>query len=278
MAATGLMRFAINAGFVAGPAAAGILADRSFFLLFAGDALTSLVLGAMALLWLPRGAPRRESPVVRGEGIRAVFNDRPFLVFLSASVVIAAVYSQTSATFPLWVHDNGFNNTTYGALVGINGTVIVVVELFLLVYLQRFSTRPVMVLGFLLVGLGFAATALSHSLLLIAITVLIWTAGEMLAFPTATVHVANASPEHLRGRLPGRMGACHGRSAGRSDPASGRGSTSATRRFCGWDADSSQSSPRSSWGSSRTARQPSLKRHRPQPVGPRSWPGPRERG
>lgn len=206
MAANGIMRLAINLGFVAGPVAAGLLADRSFLLLFVGDAATSLAFGLIALLWLPRGAPGRDRPQARGEGTRAILADRPFMLFLLASAVMSAVYAQTNSTFPLWVHDNGYNNATYGALVGINGVVIVVLELFLIGYLQRFRTRPVIVVGFILVSLGFAATAFARSIPLIALTVLIWTAGEMVAFPTGGVQVANASPLHLRGRYQAAWG------------------------------------------------------------------------
>jgi MFS family permease len=206
MAATGIMRLAINAGFAAGPAAAGFLADRSFFLLFSADAATSLVFGAIALAWLPRGAPGSDAPRVRGEGVRAIVADRPFVVFLVACTVMAAVYAQTETTFPLWVRASGYNNAVYGGLIGVNGVVIVVLELVLISFLQRFRTRPVIAVGFLLVGMGFAATMFAHTLLLLALTVLAWTAGEMVAFPTSGVHVANASPTHLRGRYQGAWG------------------------------------------------------------------------
>lgn len=206
MAAVGIMRLAINAGFAAGPAAAGLIADRSFFVLFAADAATSLVFGAIALAWLPRGAPRHIVPRVRAEGLRSIAADRAFLLFLLASTVIAAVYSQTASGFPLWVHANGFNNATYGVLIGFNGAIIVVVEFFLVSYLQSFRPRPLIVLGYLLVGAGFAATALAHSLPALALTVFVWTAGEMMAFPSSGVHVANASPRHLRGRYQGAWG------------------------------------------------------------------------
>lgn len=206
MAAVGIMRLAINAGFAAGPAAAGLLADRSFTLLFAADAATSLVLGVIALAWLPHGAPHTETLPIRGEGTRAITADRPFLLFLLATTALSAVYAQTSTAFPLWVHQNGFNNATYGGLIGLNGAVIVVAELFLISFTQRFRTRPVIVVGFVLVSVGFAATAFAHTLPLLALTVLIWTAGEMTAFPTSGVQVANASPVHLRGRYQGAWG------------------------------------------------------------------------
>lgn len=206
MAAVGIMRLAINAGFAAGPAAAGLLADRSFTLLFMADAATSLAFGLVALLWLPHGAPRSTHPPVRGEGLRSITADRPFLLFLLATTAVAAVYAQTSTAFPLWVHQNGFNNATYGLLIGLNGAIIVVAELFLISFTQRFRTRPVIVVGYLLVAVGFAATIFAHTLPILALTVLIWTAGEMTAFPTSGVQVANTSPRHLRGRYQGAWG------------------------------------------------------------------------
>jgi predicted MFS family arabinose efflux permease len=200
------MRLAINGGFAAGPAVAGLLADRSFFLLFAADAATSLVFGLIALLWLPRGAPVVERPQVRAEGARAIVADRPFLLFLLACTIMAAVYAQTATAFPLWVRGQGYSNATYGWLIALNGALIVGVELFLLSFMQRFRTTPLIVTGFLMIGAGFAATAAAHSLPLLALTVLVWTAGEMVSFPTSTVHVANISPLHLRGRYQGAWG------------------------------------------------------------------------
>ncbi|MDQ2716129.1 MAG: MFS transporter [Chloroflexota bacterium] len=48
-----LYRLAVNIGFAAGPTVAGLLATHSFFLLFLGDALTSLFFGVLTLLALP---------------------------------------------------------------------------------------------------------------------------------------------------------------------------------------------------------------------------------
>src|SRR6185369_12720285 len=44
-----MFRFAMNLGFAAGPATAGLLADRSFTLLFIADAATSLAFALIAL-------------------------------------------------------------------------------------------------------------------------------------------------------------------------------------------------------------------------------------
>jgi MFS family permease len=79
-------------------------------------------------------------------------------------------------------------------------------ELLLIAFTQKFQARPVIATGFVLIAIGFALTAVAHSLAMLALTVLIWTFGEMTAFPMSLAHVANISPAHLRGRYQGTWG------------------------------------------------------------------------
>jgi MFS family permease len=206
VAAMGVLRFFLNAGFAAGPAAAGILADRSFLLLFSLDAATSLIFGVIAMALLPAGAPRSEHRERRGEGTRTILADRAFVLFLVASLFAAMVYLQAETTLPLWITGLGYSNSTYGYLISLNGVVIIVVELVLISKTQRMSPRWLIAGGFLLVGVGFALTAVAHTLIILAVTVLIWTLGEMTAFPMSTAYVANVAPRHLRGRYQGTWG------------------------------------------------------------------------
>jgi MFS family permease len=201
--AMGVMRFFINAGFAAGPAVAGFLADRAYILGFIFDAGTSAIFGLIALAYLPRGAPKPDGHEVRAEGTRAILADRGFLIFLLASFLVSLVYMQSYATLPLWVRANGYSNAVYGILIGLNGFVIILVELLIISFTRRLPTRPTMAVGFLLVGLGFALTAPAHTIPLLAITVLVWSLGEMVATPMASAHVANVAPRHLRGRYAG---------------------------------------------------------------------------
>jgi MFS family permease len=206
VAAMGVLRFFINAGFALGPAAAGFLADRSFLLLFVLDAASSVAFAAIALVALPGGAPRLARREHRAEGTRAILADRGFLLFLAATLAGSAVYLQASTTFPLWVVQNGFSNSVYGYLIGVNGLVIILLELFLISVTQRLPARPVVAGGFLLIGVGFALTAGAHTLPLLAVTVLVWTLGEMTAFPMSGAYVADVAPVHLRGRYQGAWG------------------------------------------------------------------------
>jgi MFS family permease len=198
-----LNRLAINLGFAAGPAIAGLLADRSFTYLFVGDALTSVVFGVLALAALPEGVRTRRGDERRGEGIRTIARDRAFLFFLVSSILGAFVYFQANATFPLQITESGFSNADYGLLISLNGLAIVVLELPLTSITQRTPTIPTLALGSLLVGLGFALNAWAETLAAFAVTVFIWTIGEIVYAPVASAYVADIAPTHLRGRYQG---------------------------------------------------------------------------
>jgi MFS family permease len=201
-----LNRLAINLGFAAGPATAGLLADRSFTYLFVGDALTSVVFGVLALAALPEGVRTRRGDERRGEGIRTIARDRAFVFFLVSSLLGAFVYFQANATFPLHVKESGLSNADYGLLISLNGLAIVVLELPFTSITQRFPAIPTLAVGSILVGLGFALNAWAESLVALAFTVLIWTIGEIVYAPVASAYVADIAPVHLRGRYQGAWG------------------------------------------------------------------------
>jgi MFS family permease len=200
VAAFGVYRFAINLGFAFGPATAGLLADHSFFL---GDALTSVAYGTIALLFLPEGTHVRVADEERGAGVRTILGDAPFLAFLVASLGIAFVYQQANVALPLHVHRSGLSNGTYGALLSVNGALIVLLELPLIAFTQHRSPVRMIALGQLLVGIGFGLTGFAHAVPALTATIVVWTLGEMIGAPPAGAYVAALAPAHMRGRYNG---------------------------------------------------------------------------
>jgi MFS family permease len=205
-----LYRLAINLGFAAGPAVAGLLAERSFFLVFLGEAITSALFGIAALLFLPQGVRSQRHEEAPGELVRAIRADRRFQLFLVASLLTAFVYFQAQGALPLHVIDQGFSFATFGALISLNGLVVVLLELPIAVVAQRYPRRPVIALGSALTGLGFALTAWATDVPLLALTVFIWTIGEIVSAPSSQAYVADLAPPHLRGRYQGAWGLTFG--------------------------------------------------------------------
>ena len=211
------IRAAANAGFACGAATGGVLANYSFFWLFAGDALTTALYGCIALLWLPHGLrAAREKTARWGEAIKHIAADRPFKALWVSSLLAALVYAQFASTYSLHVIRNGLHfdafgfhigpETVYGLLVGWNGAFVVLAELPLTIATMRFDPRRVMAAGYILVGVGFAMNALAHSIFVLWIAMTIFTFGEMISAPTTSAQVARFAPERMRGRYMGALG------------------------------------------------------------------------
>jgi len=203
MAAFGMYRFAINLGFAAGPATAGFLADRSFFLLFAGDALTSAVYGVVALFALPHGLRGMQKEEKLTEAVRVAIHDRAFVLFLMATLCVTWIEFQLHSTLPLYIQSLGFRTSTYGMLISLNGVMIVFLELAIISWTQHLPPRPLIALGYLLTGIGFALTGFAQAIPALIVTVVIWTIGEMIYGPVTGAYVTSLAPERYRGRYMG---------------------------------------------------------------------------
>ncbi|HEX9501273.1 MAG TPA: MFS transporter, partial [Thermoanaerobaculia bacterium] len=156
--AFGMYRFAVNLAFAAGPATAGFLADRSFLYLFVGDAITSVVYGLIALVFLPHGLRSDMKNERLGEAMRLAVKNKPFVFLLLATFCVTVVDFQLGSTFALHVKAAGFPSRVYGMLTSENGLLIICFELLITSYVMRFRPQPVIALGFLFTGIGFALT------------------------------------------------------------------------------------------------------------------------
>jgi MFS family permease len=203
VAAFGMYRFAINLGFAVGPATAGFLADYSFLYVFVGDAITSFVYGLVALAALPHGVRSSAKDEKPAEGLRYALGDRAFIFFLGATVCMTWIEFQLHSTLPLHVMAMGFSPKTYGILISLNGVMIVLFELLLIAWTQKFPPQPLIALGYGLTGIGFAMTGIAAGLPMLVVTVVIWTLGEMIYAPVTGAYVTGLAPERFRGRYMG---------------------------------------------------------------------------
>jgi MFS family permease len=203
VAAFGMYRFAINLGFAVGPATAGFLADRSFLYVFVGDAVTSFLYGVVALMALPHGIRSSGKDEKPAEGLRYALRDRTFVFFLAATMCMTWIEFQLHSTLPLHITAMGYSPRAYGMLISINGVMIVLFELLLTSWTQKFPPQPLIALGYGLTGVGFALTGFATGMPMLAVTVVIWTLGEMIYAPVTGAFVTGLAPERFRGRYMG---------------------------------------------------------------------------
>jgi len=201
-----LNRLAANLGVTIGPVLGGYLAMWNYRALFWVDGLTSLAALAIFAIFFKAGhgrpaaaSPAAETPPAAGKRhLPAIF----IMVF-----GIGLIFSQLFSTFPLYMHSVfGFAENRIGQLLAINTVIIVIFEMVLLHGLKNTAPLKVIAVGTLLTGVGFALTPLGRGFPYAALTVAVWTCGEMLSLPLLTSEIASRSHAGNRGRHMGWFG------------------------------------------------------------------------
>jgi MFS family permease len=209
LAAFGVFRFAMNIGAALGGVIGGVLARTSYTELFLGNAAACLLFGVVVAVLL------RDSPQLRSDqddadtqadravGYRQALADRTLVRFLLMTLVGEFVYIQSTVGLPLHVSDVGLGARNFGLLIGLNGLVVLVLELPITGVVARYRPEYVLAIGNLLIGFGLALTGFMTDMLLLSATVLIWTLGEMMSSSMANAYLGSLAPPRLVGRYQG---------------------------------------------------------------------------
>jgi MFS family permease len=199
-------RMSFNAGWAFGPATAGLLAKKSFTLLFLGDAATSILYGLVAWFALPSGLRGTRAAGSLVETFRVLRDDKRLRQVVLSCLVIGVVFVQAFSTMSLEITRSGFSASTYGLVISFNGLLVVLCELPLTSLTKHYPPRRAIAFGFLLIGLGFASNLLPRVLPLMIMTTCIFTFGEMISMPVIGAYVADLAPENRRGLYMGTYG------------------------------------------------------------------------
>jgi len=199
-----LNRLAINLGMSIGPALGGFLATVSFRAMFAVDAVTTLLAGAVLLLtpWRAFSGVNSEATAREGDtvGPATIFHDRFFLIFLGGVFLVGIVFFQHESALPLYlVQYLGLSPAFYGLLFTINTLLIVALEVPINTATAHWPNTRLLIIGCLLFAVGFGALGVIASPAGVIATVVVWTFGEMMLFPAISAHMAEIAPENRRG-------------------------------------------------------------------------------
>jgi hypothetical protein len=135
-------------------------------------------------------------------GLWAALRARPAVpVLLGAIVVADIVYRQLDTTFPVYLADHGLDTGVYGALLAVNGGVLLCLELPAALALRRRAPLPVVATGLLLVAAGYGVLLAGPGARVAVVMMTLLTLGELLYKTPATAYVADRAPAHLQGRF-----------------------------------------------------------------------------
>jgi MFS family permease len=235
-AAFGLVYWCANLGFSVAIAVAGVVAARSgFTTLFYLDACTTLAFAAITLIKVPETRPSPAlaiDPTVpvggaadgdaatpyrdawpRTERARLPYTDLSFLLFVASNFVVSTVFQQGMVAMPLDLRERGVSTQTFGLLMSMNGVLIVLLQ----PWVARFKERPVLTrpiaLGTVLTGLGFGALPLASNVPWFALTIVVWTFGELLLAPSTPNVISRLAHTSTRGQYQGLFMMSHSASA-----------------------------------------------------------------
>ncbi|EGX60291.1 major facilitator transporter, partial [Streptomyces zinciresistens K42] len=197
--------WAINLGFAVSSMAAGFIAEVSYRAGFLVEAGMTAVCAVVVFVKLPESRPERTEKERAADetGIGTVLRDRRFMTVVGLSFLVALVFQQGAVGLPVAMGAAGFSASDYGLAIAVNGFLIVALQIPVTRFIERRDTGRVLVVSALLAGYGFGLTAFAGSVGVFALTVCVWTLGEMLNAPTQTGLVVRLSPAHGRGRYQG---------------------------------------------------------------------------
>ncbi|MET9832845.1 MFS transporter [Streptomyces sp. NPDC006385] len=197
--------WAINLGFAVSSMAAGFIAEVSYLSGFLIEAGMTMVCAVVVFLRVPESRPERTAADKAAEevGIGTVLRDGRFMSVVGLSFLVALVFQQGAVGLPVAMGEAGFSPADYGLAIAVNGVLIVALQIPLTRFIERRDAGRILVVSSLLAGYGFALTAFAGSVGAVALTVCVWTLGEMLNAPTQTGLVVRLSPAQGRGRYQG---------------------------------------------------------------------------
>lgn len=209
--------WAVNIGFGVASAAAGLIAEQGYLLLFLGNAVSVLVCAVVIFFKVPETRPQHvadptggtpdaakadsaDAPAIR---LGTVLRDTKFMAVVGLAFLVAMVLMQYTTSLPVTMGKEGFSSADYGVVISMNGLVVVLAQIPVNRGLRKAKPITVLIVASLLTGIGFGLTALAHSVPVYILTVCIWTLGEIMHNPTSMALAAALSPVNARGRYQG---------------------------------------------------------------------------
>ncbi len=185
-------------GMTIGPLIGALLLRQNFQAVALGAAACFLFVGVAVLLLPPiRVATGQQS---MGYGLSLAFRDRTFLIFTALLMGYWFMWVQLTLSLPLAAERLTGNSDAVGVVYALNAGLTVLFQYPVLSFAERFlRPLPLLIVGVALMALGLGLVAAAGSALLLAVCVIIFTLGTLLATPTQQTVTAALADERALG-------------------------------------------------------------------------------
>jgi predicted MFS family arabinose efflux permease len=203
-----LNRLAINLGWAIGGTLGGLIASFNYHLLFWIDGFTNIIAAIMLYKLLKPAVPpvKERSAQIHSVEKTSPVKDKKFRIFIGLSILFAICFFQLFSTIPVYYKDVYHMSEFYiGILMGLNGLIIVVIEMVLIFHLEsKNKTLEMISNGLLLTSLSFLVYIfLPLHPLTGLISVILVTLGEIWAMPFMNNYWTSRASSHNRGQYAG---------------------------------------------------------------------------
>lgn len=203
----GLFRIIFNMAVVIGPAIGGLLATRSYLLLFITDAVISLISAGIVFRYIPETKPEAlpgtpvESIIDTFGGYVRVLKDSLFMLFIFTMILTGLVYMNMNTTLGVYLRDvYSVPESGYGMILSLNAAMVVLFQFPITRRIESKSPMLIMAMGAALYAIGFAMYGFVSAYIMFLLAMVIITIGEMLIAPVSQALTAQFAPEDMRGR------------------------------------------------------------------------------
>ncbi|RJP49116.1 MAG: MFS transporter [Anaerolineaceae bacterium] len=203
----GILRIAFNLSVVIGPAIGGLLAARSYLLLFLSDAAISLLTVFLVALFLPETKPEahpdapEESVGSTFAGYGKVFRDGAFMLYLGAVMLGVFTYMNMNTSLGVYLrNEHGVIEAGYGYLLSLNAAMVVLMQFPITRRIEKYPPMLMMAFGTFFYVIGFSMYGYVSTYAWFVTAMVIITIGEMVVSPVSQALVAGFAPEDMRGR------------------------------------------------------------------------------
>lgn len=209
-----LLYMGVNIGFSIGPILGGFLYKDYLFLIFIGDAITTLIALTLFIFYVKEPTKIKKSNVIDSKEIYddeykdfstlKVLIKRPILIaFPIIMLLYQFSYSQWGFSLPLQMgeifKDDGAR--LYGLLGGLNGFIVIILTPILTSKTKKYKSMNIMSIGGILYGLCFLVVSFSKVMPLFFLAIILLTIGEVLIAINSSAFIANNTPISHRGRI-----------------------------------------------------------------------------